>query len=95
MGPMVALGGGLITAAACALFGYPVWLLVSLGVGWFVGVGWCAVAGHRMFRTGANSDLMIAIAGLGVTLSFVVPRALTAHGLAKPTAEASHLDGGA
>ncbi|MBL8924235.1 MAG: hypothetical protein JNJ54_35630 [Myxococcaceae bacterium] len=75
-GPLIALGGGLLSALAFSVFGYPLWLFAVLGALWLPPLVYVGIFGHRNFGTRANSDLMIAVTGLAITLAIAIPKAV-------------------
>jgi len=62
-----------LSAAMIALFGYPLWVMVVLGLLWPVAVLFSALYGHRGFGGGGNTDLNIVIAGAFIAAAILIP----------------------
>jgi hypothetical protein len=52
-----------ISVAMISLFGYPLWVMVVLGLLWLAALIVCAIAGHHGFGGHGNTDLTIMTAG--------------------------------
>lgn len=74
MGLVAAAVCGVISAVLLLAFGYLPWVAGVALVPWLVGGVLVFLGGHRAFKTGANTDLMLFIAGFGVAAAIVVPK---------------------
>lgn len=73
-GPLIAVVGSALSLGLTKVFGYPLWLLIPLGVGWVAALVFVWLTGHRAFGTRANTDFNIAFVGLAVTLAIAIPK---------------------
>ncbi|HBU05483.1 MAG TPA: hypothetical protein DEA95_02570, partial [Nitrospiraceae bacterium] len=55
-------------------FGYPLWVMVALGSLWLAAALYSAIFGHRGFGGGPRTDLLIVIAGAGITAAVIIPQ---------------------
>ncbi|MDP2279390.1 MAG: hypothetical protein Q8K51_14330 [Nitrospirota bacterium] len=62
------------SAAMIYFFGYPLWVMVVLGSLWLAAAVYSAIFGHRGFGGGPRTDLLIVIAGAGITAAVIIPQ---------------------
>jgi hypothetical protein len=62
------------SAAMIYFFGYPLWVIVVLGSLWLAATLYSAIFGHRGFGGGPRTDLLIVIAGAGITAAVIIPQ---------------------
>jgi hypothetical protein len=74
MGLIFSILAGGVTALLTYFFGYPVWVLIILGVLWLGALVISFATGHHGFGGGGNTDLIIVIAALALTAAIVVPK---------------------
>lgn len=74
MGCLIIIILGAVSAGAIFIFGYPLWLMIVLGLLWLSAVVYSAFAGHHGFGGGGNTDLNIVIAGMLISVAIVIPR---------------------
>lgn len=74
MGCLLVLVLAGISAAMIYFFGYPLWVMVVLGVLWLAAALYSAIFGHRGFGGGPRTDLLIVIAGAGITAAVIIPQ---------------------
>ena len=74
MGLIYSLFLGGVTAALTYFFGYSTWVLIVLGVLWLAGLIISFGTGHHGFGGRGNTDLMIVIAALAITVAIVMPK---------------------
>jgi Tfp pilus assembly protein PilE len=79
MGLLLALMLGGVSAALTYVFGYPLWVMIVLGLLGLAAVVLSAIAGHHGFGGGGNTDLLIVIAGAAITAALLVPRYVAQH----------------
>jgi hypothetical protein len=60
-----------LTAVAFLLFGDLPWVAGVALVPWLVAGTYVARNGHRAFKTGANTDLFLLLAGFGIAAAIV------------------------
>lgn len=74
MGCLLVLVLAGVSAAVIYFFGYPLWVLVFLGSLWLAAAVYSAIFGHRGFGGGPRTDLLIVIAGAGITAAVIIPQ---------------------
>lgn len=75
-GPLIAIVGAALSLGLTKLLGYPLWLLIPLGLLWVAALTFVGLFGHRSFGTRANTDFMIAFTGLAISLAIMIPKYL-------------------
>lgn len=73
MGCLFVLVLGGVSAAMISIFGYPLWVMVVLGLLWLVALVVSALSGHHGFGGRGNTDLLIVIAGVFITAAIIIP----------------------
>jgi hypothetical protein len=73
MGCLLVLILGGVSAAAIYFLGYSNWALIILGVLWLAATVYSFIFGHRGFGGGPRTDLLIVIAGAGITAVLIIP----------------------
>ncbi|MBI1810986.1 MAG: hypothetical protein HY035_08130 [Nitrospirae bacterium] len=73
MGCLLVLVLAGISAAVIFFFGYSNVALIVLGLLWLAAVVYSAIFGHRGFGGGPRTDLLIVIAGAGITAALIIP----------------------
>lgn len=74
MGCLLVLVLAGVSAAMIYFFGYPLWVMVVLGSLWLAAALYSAIFGHRGFGGGPRTDLLIVIAGAGITAAVIIPQ---------------------
>ena len=74
MGLIFSILAGGITALLTYFFGYPVWVLIILGVLWLAALVISFAAGHHGFGGRGNTDLMIVVAALFLAGAIIFPK---------------------
>ena len=74
MGCLLVLVLGGLSAAAIYFLGYSNWVLIVLGVLWLAATVYSFIFGHRGFGGGPRTDLLIVIAGAGITAAVIIPQ---------------------
>ncbi|HBG91932.1 MAG: hypothetical protein A2X54_10000 [Nitrospirae bacterium GWF2_44_13] len=74
MGCLLVLVLAGVSTAMIYFFGYPLWVMVALGSLWLAAALYSAIFGHRGFGGGPRTDLLIVIAGAGITAAVIIPQ---------------------
>ena len=74
MGCLLVLVLAGVSAGTIYFFGYPLWVMVVLGLLWLAAALYSAIFGHRGFGGGPRTDLLIVIAGAGITAAVIIPQ---------------------
>ncbi len=74
MGLIYSLFLGGVTAALTYFFGYSPWVLIVVGILWLAGLVISFGTGHHGFGGRGNTDFMIVIAALAITVAIVMPK---------------------
>ncbi len=61
------------SAAMISIFGYPLWVMVVLGLLWLAALVVSALAGHHGFGGRGNTDLQFVIAGVIIAAVIIIP----------------------
>ena len=72
MGAVIVCGA--ITALLCFFFGFVPWVAAVALVPWLLGGVFVHFTGHRAFKTRANTDLTLFVAGFAIAAAVVVPK---------------------
>ena len=73
MGCLLVLVLAGVSAGTIYFFGYPLWVMVVLGLLWLAAALYSAIFGHRGFGGGPRTDLLIVIAGAFITAALIIP----------------------
>ena len=74
MGCLLVLVLAGVSAATIYFFGYSNWVLIVLGLLWLAATVYSFIFGHRGFGGGPRTDLLIVIAGAGITAAVIIPQ---------------------
>jgi len=74
MGCLLVLVLAGVSAGMIYFFGYPLWVMVVLGSLWLAATVYSFIFGHRGFGGGPRTDLLIVIAGAGITAAVIIPQ---------------------
>lgn len=62
-----------VSAAMIYFFGYPEWVLITLGLLWLASLVFSLISGHTGFGGQGNTDAQIVIAGMFITAGIILP----------------------